>query len=41
MNELRPEERRKIICGRAHFEKALGVPYRVVTNAAQLPAGGI
>jgi type III restriction enzyme len=41
LNELRPEERRKIFCGRAHFEGALGVNYRVVTNASQLPAGGV
>ena len=31
--ELRPTERMKTECGRAHFEGALGVPYAVVTEA--------
>ncbi len=39
--EWRPEERRKVDCGRAHFQGALGMNYKVVTNAAQLPSGGI
>ncbi len=39
--DLRPDERRKILCGRAHFRKALGVDYRVVAHAADLPAGGV
>lgn len=38
--DLRPDERRKILCGRKHFRDALGVDYRVVTIEAQLPAGG-
>lgn len=33
---LRPDERRKIDCGRAHFEKALGVSYEVVSDPSQL-----
>ena len=40
LNELRPDERRKILCGRAHFESALGVDYRVVMKASELPSGG-
>jgi type III restriction enzyme len=39
--DLRPDERRKILCGRKHFRDALGVDYRVVSSAAELPAGGI
>ena len=39
--DLRPDERRKILCGRKHFRDALGVDYRVVTDATQLPAGGV
>lgn len=39
--DLRPEERRKIICGRRHFRDALGVDYRVVSDASQLPASGV
>lgn len=39
--DLRPDERRKILCGRKHFREALGVDYRVVTHADQLPAGGV
>jgi type III restriction enzyme len=34
---MRPNEIRKTICGKAHFEKALGVSYRVVKSAAELP----
>jgi type III restriction enzyme len=34
---LRPEERRKIKCGERHFEGALGVSYKVVTTAGELP----
>jgi type III restriction enzyme len=33
---LRPDERRKIDCGEKHF-KAIGVDYRVVTDASELP----
>ncbi len=36
LNELRPDERRKIECGRKHFGK-LGVPYDVITSADELP----
>jgi type III restriction enzyme len=38
--DLRPDEERKVKCGRKHFRDALGVDYRVVTDAGQLPAGG-
>jgi type III restriction enzyme len=41
LSKLRPDERRKIECGRQHFKDALGVDYRVVTNAGDLPNGGI
>jgi type III restriction enzyme len=41
LDDLRPEERRKIACGRRHFEDALGVNYRVVTTTKELPDGGI
>jgi type III restriction enzyme len=41
LEELRPDERRKITCGRRHFEGALGVSYRVVTAANELPNGGV
>lgn len=40
LDELRPDERRKIECGRKHFGDALGVSYKVVTDASQLPDGG-
>ena len=39
--ELRPDERRKIECGKKHFEDALGVSYKVVTEVKQLPDGGV
>jgi len=35
--DLRPDERRKILCGERHFEDALGVDYKVVTSANELP----
>jgi type III restriction enzyme len=35
--KLRPDEERKIECGKRHFGDALGVDYRVVTNAKELP----
>ncbi|MBI1403279.1 MAG: hypothetical protein GC147_08705 [Porphyrobacter sp.] len=38
--DLNPAERRKVLCGRKHFRDALGVDYRVVTDAGQLPYGG-
>ncbi|NOY79846.1 MAG: hypothetical protein GXP31_02455 [Kiritimatiellaeota bacterium] len=37
LDKLRPDEVRRIHCGRRHFEDALGVPYKVVTRAAELP----
>ena len=36
-NGLRPDESRKILCGERHFRDALGVDYRVVTQAGELP----
>ena len=41
LDELRPAEKRKIACGRRHFGDALDVSYRVVTDASQLPGGGV
>lgn len=41
LNDLRPDERRKIICGRKHFVDALTGNYQVVTEASQLPEGGV
>lgn len=35
-DDLRPDERRKVKCGRAHFEKALGTEYRLVKTAAEI-----
>jgi len=37
LDELRPDERRKIICGERHFQDALGVDYKVVVSARELP----
>ncbi|MFA6329930.1 MAG: DEAD/DEAH box helicase family protein [Candidatus Micrarchaeia archaeon] len=37
LDELRPDERRKIQCGESHFKQALGVNYSVVTTASELP----
>lgn len=37
MDKLRPDERRKISCGRRHFEDALGTSYEVVTSSSELP----
>ena len=34
---LRPDEQRKIQCGERHFKGALGVNYKVVTKASELP----
>ncbi len=34
---LRPDERLKIVCGEHHFRGTLGVDYRVVTTANELP----
>ena len=36
-SRLRPDERRKIECGERHFDGALGVDYKVVTRAGELP----
>ncbi len=41
LNQLRPDEKRKILCGRSHFRGALGVDYKLVTDAVQLPHGGV
>jgi len=35
--ELRPDERRKVRCGERHFKDTLGVNYKVVTSARELP----
>lgn len=35
--DLRPDERRKIVCGERHFKDALGVDYKVVSKAGELP----
>ena len=32
-----PDERRKVACGERHFREALGVDYRVVVGAGELP----
>jgi type III restriction enzyme len=40
LGKLRPDEERKIKCGRQHFD-ALGVNFRVVTSASELPNGGV
>jgi type III restriction enzyme len=37
LDELRPDESRKIRCGERHFQEALGVDYKVVTSASELP----
>ena len=37
LDDLRPDERRKIKCGEKYFIDALGVNYAVVTTAAALP----
>ncbi|MCY4539383.1 MAG: DEAD/DEAH box helicase family protein [Chloroflexi bacterium] len=37
VDDLRPSERHKIDYGRAHFTEALGVDYREVTQASELP----
>ena len=44
LDELRPDEKRKILFGRKHFREALEMGqrgYRVVTEASQLPDGGV
>ncbi|WP_417494468.1 DEAD/DEAH box helicase family protein [Maricaulis sp.] len=37
LDDLRPDEKRKILCGKRHFTDALDVSYRVVTQASELP----
>jgi type III restriction enzyme len=37
LDDLRPDERRKIECGKKHFIDTLGVNYGVVTTIAELP----
>ncbi|HML08883.1 MAG TPA: hypothetical protein VK430_12260 [Xanthobacteraceae bacterium] len=41
LNQIRPDEKRKILCGRSHFRGALEVDYKLVTQASQLPDGGV
>ena len=44
LDDLRPDEKRKILCGRKHFRDTLKMGakgYRVVTDASQLPDGGV
>ena len=44
LDALRPDEKRKILCGRTYFRDTLEMGqrgYRVVTEASQLPEGGI
>lgn len=36
LDDLRPDEKRKILCGERHFEDALGVDYKVVKSADEL-----
>jgi len=36
VDELPPDEERKVLCGKSHFQEALGVDYRVVTASSQL-----
>ena len=36
LDDLRPDERRKIECGKKHFTDALGVNYKVIVAASQL-----
>jgi len=37
LDDLRPDERRKIECGEKHFAGTLGVSYRHITTASELP----
>lgn len=41
LDKLRPDEKRKILCGRGHFRGALGVDYQLVTEAGQLHDRGV
>lgn len=36
LDELHPDEQRKVLCGESHFKEALGVDYKVVTTSDQL-----
>jgi type III restriction enzyme len=36
LDELHPDEKRKILCGERHFKGTLGVNYKVVTNARDI-----
>lgn len=37
LDKLRPDERRKIHCGKKHFEDALGTSFKVVASPTELP----
>lgn len=41
LNDLRPDEKRKIICGKRHFSGTLNTDFRVITAAGDLPDGGV
>lgn len=41
LDDLRPDEKREIACGRSHFGDALDASDRVVTDASQLPGGRV
>lgn len=41
LDDLRPDERRKIICGRKHFGEALSTSYQIVKVTGELPDGGV
>jgi type III restriction enzyme len=36
IDKLRSDERRKVLCGKKHFEDALGVSYKVIPSASEL-----
>ena len=36
LDDLRPDERRKVLCGKKHFNSALGVDYKVVKSIEEL-----
>ena len=37
LDELRPDEKRKVLCGERHFKDTLDVDYKIVTSADELP----
>lgn len=37
LSELRADEARKVQCGKRHFQQTLGVDYKVITKASDLP----